>query len=103
MALGVLRCNEAEHGARFGFETPASASRLLVHGYTMPFAFYRYCPTALLLGTWDSTGGEGLDSAKIPRAVVSTPWVCELAAVSIRSESRLNPQQFTGERMGAGR
>jgi CRISPR-associated protein Csb1 len=34
-------------------------------------AFFKYCPTALLFGTWDSTGGEGKDSAKIPRAVVS--------------------------------
>jgi CRISPR-associated protein Csb1 len=53
-------------------------------------AFYRYCPTALLFGTWDSTSGEGLDSAKIPRAVVS-----EIVGVDytpgVATASRLDP------------
>jgi CRISPR-associated protein Csb1 len=50
--------------------------------------FYDYCPTALLFGTWDSTAGEGLDSAP---AAASTPW-----------ESRRSQQRSTGERMEAG-
>jgi CRISPR-associated protein Csb1 len=58
-----------------------------VHNAT---GFYRYCPTALLLGTWDSTAGEGLESAKIPRAIVS-----ELIGVNItggvRTGSRIDP------------
>lgn len=53
-------------------------------------AFYKYCPTTLLFGTWDSTAGEGLDSAKIPRAVVS-----EIIGVNItpgvRTGSRIDP------------
>lgn len=53
-------------------------------------ALYRYCPTALLFGTWDSTAGEGLDSAKIPRAVVS-----EIIGVDmnpgVRTGSRIDP------------
>lgn len=53
-------------------------------------AFYRFCPTALLFGTWDSTAGEGLDSAKVPRAVVS-----EIIGVGItpgiRTGSRIDP------------
>ncbi|MCI0419471.1 MAG: type I-U CRISPR-associated RAMP protein Csb1/Cas7u [Acidobacteria bacterium] len=53
-------------------------------------AFYTYCPTALLFGTWDSTAGEGLDSAKIPRAIVS-----EIIGVNItpgvRTGSRIDP------------
>jgi CRISPR-associated protein Csb1 len=52
--------------------------------------FYKYCPTALLFGTWDSTAGEGLDSAKIPRAVVS-----EIIGVNVmpgvRTGSRIDP------------
>lgn len=52
--------------------------------------FYRHCPTALIFGTWDSTAGEGLDSAKVPRAVVS-----EIIAVDItpgvRTGSRIDP------------
>jgi len=53
-------------------------------------AFYQYCPTALLFGTWDSTAGEGLDSAKVPRAIVS-----EIVGVDItpgvRTASRIDP------------
>jgi CRISPR-associated protein Csb1 len=53
-------------------------------------ALYEHCPTALIFGTWDSTAGEGLDSAKIPRAVVS-----EIVAVDItpgvRTASRIDP------------
>jgi len=53
-------------------------------------AFYRYCPTALLFGTWDSTAGEGLDSAKIPRAVVSEIIGVDVTP-GIRTSSRLDP------------
>ena len=52
--------------------------------------FYEHCPTALIFGTWDSTAGEGLDSAKVPRAVVS-----EIVGVDItpgvRTGSRIDP------------
>lgn len=58
-----------------------------VHNAT---AFYRYCPTALLFGTWDSTGGEGLDSAKIPRAVVSEIIGVDITA-GVRTASRIDP------------
>jgi CRISPR-associated protein Csb1 len=53
-------------------------------------AFYRYCPTALLFGTWDSTAGEGLDSAKIPRAVVSEIIGVDITP-GVRTGSRLDP------------
>jgi len=53
-------------------------------------AFYRYCPTALLFGTWDSTAGEGLDSAKIPRAIVSEIIGVNTAA-GVRTGSRIDP------------
>jgi len=53
-------------------------------------ALFKVCPTALIFGTWDSTAGEGLDSAKVPRAVVS-----EIIAVDItpgvRTASRIDP------------
>jgi CRISPR-associated protein Csb1 len=53
-------------------------------------ALYEHCPTALIFGTWDSTAGEGLDSAKVPRAVVS-----EIVGVDItpgvRTASRIDP------------
>lgn len=53
-------------------------------------AFYKYCPTALLFGTWDSTAGEGLDSAKIPRAVVSEIIGVNINA-GVRTGSRIDP------------
>lgn len=53
-------------------------------------AFYKHCPTALLFGTWDSTAGEGLDSAKIPRAIVSEIVGVNIAA-GVRTGSRIDP------------
>lgn len=53
-------------------------------------AIYRYCPTALLFGTWDSTAGEGLDSAKIPRAVVSEIIGVDITP-GVRTGSRIDP------------
>ena len=53
-------------------------------------ALYKHCPTALIFGTWDSTAGEGLDSTKVPRAVVS-----EIVGVDVtpgvRTGSRIDP------------
>lgn len=53
-------------------------------------AFYRYCPTALLFGTWDSTAGEGLNAAKVPRAVVSEIIGVDITP-GVRTGSRLDP------------
>jgi CRISPR-associated protein Csb1 len=53
-------------------------------------AFYRYCPTSLLFGTWDSTAGEGLDSAKVPRAVVSEIIGVDITP-GVRTASRIDP------------
>jgi CRISPR-associated protein Csb1 len=53
-------------------------------------SFYRYCPTALLFGTWDSTAGEGLDSAKVPRAVVSEIIGVDITG-GVRTASRIDP------------
>src|SRR5438105_1098199 len=47
------------NGTRFrDSETGRAIVQARLHSAT---AFYRYCPTALLFGTWDSTAGEGLD------------------------------------------
>jgi CRISPR-associated protein Csb1 len=53
-------------------------------------AFYRYCPRALLFGTWDSTAGEGLNSAKVPRAIVSEIVGVD-AVAGVRTASRIDP------------
>lgn len=84
----ILRDSNDGTGARFrysGIGQQIVSARL--HNAT---AFYKYCPTALLFGTWDSTGGEGLDSAKIPRAVVSEIIGVDFTA-GVRTGSRLDP------------
>jgi CRISPR-associated protein Csb1 len=53
-------------------------------------ALYKYCPTALIFGTWDSTAGEGLDSAKVPRAVVSEITGVDITP-GVRTGSRIDP------------
>jgi CRISPR-associated protein Csb1 len=53
-------------------------------------ALYKYCPTALVFGTWDSTAGEGLDAAKIPRAVVSEIIGVDISP-GVRTASRIDP------------
>ncbi len=53
-------------------------------------AFYRYAPTVLLFGTWDSTGGGGVNSAKVARSLVSE--IVGLHAVDgVRTASRIDP------------
>jgi CRISPR-associated protein Csb1 len=53
-------------------------------------AFFRYCPTALIFGTWDSHGGEGTRSAKVQRALTSE--IVGLNAIfGERSGSRRDP------------
>jgi CRISPR-associated protein Csb1 len=52
--------------------------------------FFQYAPTALLLGTWDSQSGGGVNTAKIARCLVS-----EIVAVDVvpgkRTSSRIDP------------
>lgn len=53
-------------------------------------AFFEFCPTALLFGTWDSQGGGGVTSAKVPRAIASE--IVGLDAVrGVRTSSRIDP------------
>lgn len=83
----ILRDSEID-GARFRESTIGKAIvGARAHNAT---AFYRYCPTALLFGTWDSTAGEGLNAAKVPRAVVSEIIGVDITP-GVRTGSRLDP------------
>jgi CRISPR-associated protein Csb1 len=80
--------NGQKHRKRFRESTVGGevvAARL--HSAT---ALYKHCPTALIFGTWDSTAGEGLDSAKVPRAVVSEIIGVEITP-GVRTASRIDP------------
>jgi len=53
-------------------------------------AIYRYCPTALVFGVWDSTGPRGGLGHKIQRALVSE--VVGVGAVGgVKTASRMDP------------
>lgn len=56
-------------------------------------ALYKYCPTALVFGAWDSTGPKGGLGSKFPRAIAS-----EIVAINIelgtRVASRIDPLQI---------
>jgi len=54
---------------------------------------FRYCPHALFLGVWDSTGPKGGLGAKFARALVSEIVGID-AAYGIRTGSRIDPLQI---------
>jgi CRISPR-associated protein Csb1 len=53
-------------------------------------AFYEYAPTVLLLGTWDSQSGGGVNTAKIARALVSEIIALDVER-GVRTSSRIDP------------
>jgi CRISPR-associated protein Csb1 len=56
-------------------------------------AMYKYCPTALLFGVWDSTGPKGGMGSKFQRALVSE-IVGINAVIGVKTASRLDPLQI---------
>lgn len=70
-------------------------------------ALFELCPTALLFGTWDSTGSRGGLGNKFPRALVSE--IVGINAIpGVRTSSRLDPLAISSKvpiyqrRTGAG-
>lgn len=53
-------------------------------------AMFRFCPTALLFGTWDSQSGSGVNGAKFARALVSEIIGID-ATPGVRTSSRIDP------------
>lgn len=56
-------------------------------------ALFQYCPTALIFGTWDSTGSRGGLGNKFARALVSE-IVGINAEIGVRTSSRIDPLQI---------
>lgn len=72
------------------FRSSAIGGRIVQARVNNATAFFEYCPTALIFGTWDSHGGEGTRSAKVQRALTSE--IVGLNAVpGDRSSSRIDP------------
>jgi CRISPR-associated protein Csb1 len=57
-------------------------------------ALYRYCPTALIFGAWDSTGPKGGMGSKFPRAIASEIVAID-AVLGTRVSSRIDPLQIS--------
>ena len=53
-------------------------------------AFFNFCPTALLFGTWDSQSGGGANAAKVPRAIGSEIVGLDVV-IGKRTASRIDP------------
>lgn len=53
-------------------------------------AMYRYCPTALIFGVWDSTGPKGGLGAKFQRSVASEIVAID-AVAGVKTASRIDP------------
>jgi CRISPR-associated protein Csb1 len=53
-------------------------------------ALFEYCPTALIFGTWDSTGARGGLGNKFARCIASEIVAFE-AEVGVRTSSRIDP------------
>jgi CRISPR-associated protein Csb1 len=53
-------------------------------------AMFRFCPTALLFGTWDSQSESGVNGAKFARALVSEIIGIDVVP-GVRTSSRIDP------------
>jgi CRISPR-associated protein Csb1 len=53
-------------------------------------AFYEYAPTVLLFGSWDSQSGSGVNSAKVPRSLVSEITALDVI-FGVKTSSRIDP------------
>lgn len=88
IADALLRDSVDEAGTRFRETTVGAA--FTDASTKNATAIYRYCPTALVFGVWDSTGPRGGLGHKIQRALVSE--VIGVGAVAgVKTESRLDP------------
>ncbi len=77
--LGGKPFRHTDAGIAFTESSPSSATGI-----------YRYCPTALVFGVWDSTGPKGGLGAKFQRCLTSE--IVGLDAVTgVKTESRLDP------------
>jgi len=85
--LGVTQFRDTEIGRAFVDSTFRDATGV-----------YKYCPTALVFGVWDSTGPKGGLGAKFQRCVVSEIIGVD-AQAGVKTASRLDP---TGIEKNAG-
>ena len=72
------------------FRESENGKRLISARAWNAVAFFEYAPHVLLLGTWDSQGGGGVNSAKIARSLVSEIIALDVVP-GVRTSSRIDP------------
>lgn len=72
------------------FRNSSIGQRIVKASINNATAFFEFCPTALIFGTWDSTAGEGTRGTKLQRALTSE-IVGINAVTGKRSGSRIDP------------
>lgn len=90
LADAILR-DSLHEGLPFRVSEPGRA--LTEARITDATAVYRYCPTALVFGVWDSTSTKGVAGAKFERLVVSE-IVGVGATLGVKTSSRIDPLQI---------
>ena len=76
------------------FRESPTGQRLVAANSRNATALYELCPTLLLLGGWDSHGGDSGRGAKIPRALTSE-IIGLRAGTGVRTSSRIDPLGVT--------
>lgn len=95
-ADAILRDSLAEEkddkGRPLPFRKSGVGKAITDSGLANATGLFRYCPHALFLGVWDSTGPKGGLGAKFARALVSEIVGID-AAFGVRTGSRIDPLQ----------
>lgn len=91
IADAILRDAVTEDGTRFR-DSP-SGQAYTAASTRNATAIFKYCPTALVFGVWDSTGPKGGSGNKIQRALVSEIVGFGVKA-GIKTASRLDPLEI---------
>lgn len=87
-----LAVEEDEKGKRLPYRKSKIGKAITDSGLTNATALFQYCPHALVLGVWDSTGPKGGLGAKFARALVSEIVGID-AVIGKKTSSRLDPLQ----------
>jgi CRISPR-associated protein Csb1 len=82
-----------EKGKPLPFRKSAIGEAITNSSLANATGLFRYCPHALILGVWDSTGPKGGLGAKFARALVSEIVGID-AAYGVRTGSRIDPLQI---------
>jgi CRISPR-associated protein Csb1 len=88
VADALLRDSIDEHGVPFRLTAVGKACTDARPNHAT--AMYRYCPTALLFGVWDSTGPRGGLGTKFQRVLVSEIVGFDVVA-GVKTASRIDP------------